>query len=137
MITTTVDVYEAIWTAAALPGLAYWLVDTRKARRDLRAARTIDPPDGRVLWARFSVYLTHTFVGIEVLFVVLGLVAMTRPAPPVGEPLLRVVSVCGLIAASAVIAHLGYRWQRVNRSIVDLAREHQAALLREGRRRDG
>lgn len=123
MITNTVDITELLWTVCAIPGLWLWILNQRESARDVRAARTIIPRNGRYLWASFSVLLTRMFVGIEVLFVLLGIVAMFRPSPMDPTPVIRYVTVAGLILASAGITWLSYRWKQVNRDIVQAARD--------------
>lgn len=130
-ITPTVDVGELLWIAAALPGLWLWLRNLREAKQDLRAVRAISPRNGRFLWARFSVLLTRTFVGIEVLFVLLGGVALFRVPPMDPHPETRYVTIGGLIVASIVISVIAQRWASVNAEIVQAARDKHLTLERE------
>lgn len=120
---TTIDPYEVAWTLAAVPGLWFWIGNRLEAGLDQKAAASIVPRNGRFLWARFSVFLTNTFIGVELLFITLGVVAMFRPPPPDGFDYSRVVSVVGLIMASVVITMLAYRWRQVNTEIVNAARD--------------
>lgn len=131
MITETIDVGEVVWILAALPGWWFWLRNRLEAGLDARAASTIVPRNGRYLWAKFSVFLTNTFVGIETLFIVLGGVAMFRVPPMDPHPETRYVTVSGLILASLVITLLAYRWKQVNAEIVQAAREKHPPADRE------
>jgi hypothetical protein len=129
LITSTIDFFEIVWTLAAIPGLWFWIGNRLEAGLDAKAAASIVPRNGRFLWARFSVFLTNTFIGIEVLFVLLGITAMTRPVAPVADGttnFYRLVLVIGLISASCVITMLAYRWRQVNAEIVSAARRKHA-----------
>lgn len=130
-LTRTVDVGELLWIAAALPGLWLWLMNLRDARKDFRAVRDISPRNGRYLWAKFSTLLTRAFLGLELLFIGLGVQALFRTPPAAPASLSRVITVIGLIAASVVISAIAYRWKRVNAEIVQAARDKHLALDRE------
>jgi hypothetical protein len=125
MITTNIDVGELLWVAAALPGLWYWAGNRLEAGLDLKAAASIVPRNGRYLWARFSVFLTNVFIGVELVFITLGVAAFFRPTPTDGLPLSRLVTVAALIGASLAITMLAYRWRQVNAEIVHAARDKQ------------
>lgn len=131
MITPTIDVGELIWILAAIPGLWFWVRNRLEAGIDAKAAATIVPRNGRYLWARFSVFLTNTFVGIELLFLLLGGVALFRPPPMDPQPGTRVVTIAGLTIASVVITLLAYRWKQVNEEIVRAARARTHPAERE------
>lgn len=131
MITRTIDVWEIVWTLAALPGLVVWFRNLREAAQDFRAVREISPRNGRYLWARFSALLTRAFVGLEVLFVVLGVVNMVRVPPADPHPEIHIITVGGLVLASVVITLIGYRWSQVNAEIVQAARDKHLSLDRE------
>lgn len=121
--TSTIDLGEVLWVLAALPGFWFWVRNRMEAGLDYKAAETIVPRNGRYLWARFSVFLTNVLVGIEILFLALGGLAMLRVPPGGPHPELRWVTIGGLILASAVITLLAIRWQQVNAEIVRAARD--------------
>lgn len=132
-MTATVSVEELVWTAAALPGLLFWARNLVDASRGLRVAKVITPRNGRYLWARFSVELTSTFMGIETLFVVIGVLSMLRPPAMGAQAQGRIVTVIGLIAASVVITVLAIRWKRVDDAIIAAARRRaERAAKRDG-----
>ena len=121
-ITATVEVAEVVWTAAAFPGLVMWLVNLRDAGRTRAAARLLPVPNGRLAWARFSVEFCRVLVFVEVTYVGLGVVGMTRPPNPAAQPLATLAIVLGLIAASAAVSFLGWRWRAVDRQLIAMAR---------------
>jgi hypothetical protein len=127
MLSRTIDPIEVIWVLAAVPGLWLWARNAGETQRDLAAARSIAARDGRYLWASFSVLLTRTFVGIEALFVILGVVAMFREQPPDDpSPWFRWVTAGLLVGASVLLSWLAYRWRSVNKMILAVARERVA-----------
>lgn len=125
----------AAWIIAALPGLWLWGVNRREAGKDRDVAERVGGPDsGASLWARFSVLLTSTFVGIEAVFVAIGVAALLRPPPQqvmaaqdatsdLGVTLTRFVTLLGLVGASVVISVLAHRWRKVNTQLIEQARK--------------
>jgi hypothetical protein len=115
---------EILWTAAALPGLALWAWNYLSARATLRSVKAVKSGTsfGALLWARFSVQLTAVFVGVELAFVVLGVISMTRPNNPQATTLTSYVIAGVLILASAGISYLAYRWRAVDQQLVGAAR---------------
>lgn len=139
MLTRTVDLVEVVWVLAALPGLWLWAANARETRQDRTAASAIGQRESATyLWASFSVLLTRTFVAIELLFVILGVVAMFRENPPDDpSPWFRFVTAGLLVAASVCLSWLAYRWRRVNQAILRAARDRLArerSARRERRR---
>ena len=123
-LTATIDLAEVVWTLAALPGLVMWLANRRDAGRMRAAARTLPRPNGRLAWAQFAVLFTNVMVGVELVYICLGAVGMIRPPNPAASerPLIGLVIVLGLIAASAAVSFLGWRWRAVDRQLVAMAR---------------
>ena len=121
---STVDWIEVVWTLAALPGLVLWLINRISAGRSLRAIRAVAATNGRLIIARYSVQKSNVFIGVSAAFVMIGVVAMVRPANPgVAEwSWSRVVLTAGLLGAPAAISYLGWRWREVERRVTALAR---------------
>lgn len=120
----TVSVIEALWTLAALVGLVSWARSAADAGRTMRAVKSRGIVNGRRTVARLATGLTRTMVMIELVFLSIGVLSMTRP-PTVGSTELSRLIVGGaLIGASVGITVLAFRWRR--------AEEY---LLRESERR--
>jgi hypothetical protein len=117
-----VEWFEVVWTAAALPGLTLWLSNHRLARRSLRAIRSAGATNGRLIIARYSVMKSYVFIGISSVFVLIGVIAMIRPANPAATAWdwSRVVLTIGLLGAPAGISYLGYRWRSVEQPVTRL-----------------
>lgn len=117
---------EIAWTVAALPGLALWAVNCASATATLRSCRAVpDVATGSLLWARFSVQLTAVFVGVEAVFVALGVIAMTRPNNPAATTLTSWLTAGALILASVGISYLAWRWRAVDNQLVGAARKRR------------
>lgn len=141
-MTTTISWYEVIWTLGAVPGLLLWLWNWKDAVSSLRAIRSVSTGNGRLLWAQFSTLMTFVFVGIEAVFVMLGVIAMATPSP--NRPTVTTwVLVFGLLGASCAITFLAYKWRAVDRQIIGAARARDNArratdtALRDERDRGG
>lgn len=125
-MTTTISWYEVIWTLGAVPGLLLWLWNWKGAVSSLRAIRSISTGNGRLLWAQFSTLMTFVFVGIEAVFVMLGVIAMATPSP--NRPTVTTwVLVTGLLGASCAITFLAYKWRAVDQQIIGAARARDEA----------
>ena len=118
----TVEWFEVVWTAAALPGLLLWIANRVLAVRSLRAVRAAGATNGRLIIARYSVMKSDVFIGISAVFVLIGAVAMVRPSNPAATAWdwSRVVLTIGLLGAPAGISYLGYRWRLVERQVTAL-----------------
>lgn len=121
----TVDWVEVVWTAAALPGLVLWLVNRVSAARSLSAIKAAGATNGRLIIARYSVMKANVLIGVSAVFVLIGAIAMLRPANPgaTGFDPLRLLLTIGLLGAPAGISYLGYRWRAVEQRVTVLARQ--------------
>lgn len=117
----TVSLLELLWTLAALPGLVLWSVNAWNASKSLRAIRSIGARNGRLTWAQFSLHMTVVFVVIDVVFVLIGGISMTRMANPSGSQLSTQVIGAGLLLASVAISLLSYRWRVVDMILIGRA----------------
>jgi hypothetical protein len=129
MIPTTIEWFEVVWTAAALPGLALWLSNHRLAIRSLRAVRAASVTNGRLIIARYSVLKARVFIGVSAAFALVGVIAMTRPTNPAAThwDWGRVALTIGLLGAPAAIAFLGYQWRAVEQQVTALYRRRMDA----------
>jgi hypothetical protein len=120
----TIEWFEVVWTAAALPGLALWLSNHRLAIRSLRAVRAASVTNGRLIIARYSVLKANVFIGVSGVFVLIGIISMTRPTNPAATTWdwTRTALTLGLLGAPAAIAFLGYKWRAVERQVTALYR---------------
>lgn len=118
----TVEWFEVVWTAAALPGLWLWLANRVLAGRSLRAVRAMGATNGRLIIARYSVLKSNILIGISAVLALIGVVAMARPANPAATAWdwSRVVLTIGLLGAPAGISFLGYRWRIVEQQVTKL-----------------
>lgn len=121
----TVSLLELLWTLAALPGLVLWSVNAWNASKSLRAIRSIGARNGRLTWAQFSLHMTVVFVVIDVVFVLIGGISMTRMANPSGSQLSTQVIGAGLLLASVAISLLSYRWRVVDMILIGRARRRR------------
>lgn len=122
----TADLVEVLWTLSALPGLVMWLVNLAAANRSRKAMVVLGYGNGRLLWARFGVLLTSVFSTVELVFVLIGVVAMLRSRPAnMGGDWTRPVLTVGLIGASALIAFVGWRWRVVDHELVERYRQRR------------
>lgn len=117
----TVSLLELLWTLAALPGMVLWSVNAWNASKSLRAIRSIGARNGRLTWAQFSLHMTVVFVVIDVVFVLIGGISMTRMANPSGSQLSTQVIGAGLLLASVAISLLSYRWRVVDMILIGRA----------------
>lgn len=121
----TVSLLELLWTLAALPGMVLWSVNAWNASKSLRAIRSIGARNGRLTWAQFSLHMTVVFVVIDVVFVLIGGISMTRMANPSGSQLSTQVIGAGLLLASVAISLLSYRWRVVDMILIGRARRRR------------
>jgi hypothetical protein len=119
----TIEWFEVVWTLAALPGLILWLVNRAYAARSLKAIRALGTTNGRLIIARYSVMKSNVLIGVSLVFVLIGVISMIRPASFDGFDPLRLVLTLGLLGAPAAISYLGYRWRAVERQVTALARK--------------
>lgn len=126
-ITDTIDWIDVTWTAVSVAGLLLWLWNLRRAAMSLRAVRRLGVVNGRRVWARFGVMLTCTMVAVEVVFVAVGVNAMTR-VPPVQSQaqVTRLLAVVSFLVVTVLLTLLAYRWADVDRTIVRMARSTPA-----------
>jgi hypothetical protein len=118
----TIEWFEVVWTAAAVPGLALWTVNRVLAGRSLRAVRAMGATNGRLIIARYSVMKSNVFIGVSSALVLVGVVAMARPGNPAATTWdwSRIMLTIGLLGAPAGISFLGYRWRAVERQVTAL-----------------
>ena len=125
----TVDLVELIWTLAAVPGWISWALNLRSAYRSLRAVRGAGIVDGRRTVARYTVRQAWIMMQLSGVFILIGAVAMVRPANPAAlqwdAP--RVVLTIALLGAPAMISYLGADWRRVETEML------RAGAARRGR----
>jgi hypothetical protein len=121
---TTIEWFEVVWTAAAIPGLALWLANRGLAVRSLRAIRAAGATNGRLIIARYSVMKANVFIAVSSAFLIIGVVAMTRPTNQAVThwDWTRVALTVGLLGGPAAIAFLGYKWRAVERQVTALYR---------------
>lgn len=125
MIPSTVDWIEVVWTLAALPGIWVWTVNRISAGKTLRAARKMGFTNGRLLWAKYSTLKSDCLLAISLVFVLIGIISMSRPNSTIGWDWLRVLLTIGLLGAPAIISFLGIKWRAVDQYILKTAREHR------------
>ncbi|MCA1570799.1 MAG: hypothetical protein LC798_10880 [Chloroflexi bacterium] len=116
---------EVLWTLAALPGLIMWVRNRIVTGRTLKAAQQLQLhlTNGRLVWAKFARRKTTVLAGIELVFVLVGVLAMTRAPNPYATTGARLVTLVSLICASAALTWLAYDWQNVHRALIgDFAR---------------
>jgi hypothetical protein len=120
----TIEWFEVVWTLAAVPGLGLWTANHHLAVRSLRAVRAVGATNGRLIIARYSVTKARVFINVSAAFVLVGIVAMTRPPNPaaVDWDWTRVVLTLGLLGAPAAIAFLGHKWRAVEQQVTALYR---------------
>src|SRR5215207_3812066 len=120
----TIEWFEVVWTAAAIPGLVLWLSNHRLAVRSLRAIRTTGATNGRLIIARYMVQKALVLIGVSAAFALVGVIAMTRPTNPAATAWdwARIALTLGLLGAPAGIAYLGYRWRGVEQQVTALYR---------------
>lgn len=122
-LTDTIQLTEALWTAAALPGVWLWAQNLRNARASRVAVRVLGLRNGRAVFAAYAVKSTAMWLAIEVLFVGLGVLAMVTPANPGATNPRTLVVTGGLILASVGISYLALQWHRVDAALLRMARE--------------
>jgi hypothetical protein len=120
----TIQWFEVVWTAAAVPGLLLWIANRVLATRSLRAIKGMGTTNGRLIIARYSVMKCDVHIGVSAVFVLIGVVAMIRPMNPaaVEWDWSRVALTVGLLGAPAAISFLGYKWRAVEQQVMALAR---------------
>lgn len=116
----TVQVTEIIWLISAVPGLVLWSQNFVVARQ---VSKYVPAPNGRLIWAQFSVWLTITFVLIECGFVGVGLLAMTTAPADTSPFWLRILFASIFTSISGGISLLGFRWKWVDNRLMELARK--------------
>jgi hypothetical protein len=91
----------------------------------LRAIKAVGTKNGRLIIARYSVMKSNVFIGICAVFVMIGVVAMTRSANPSATDWhwSRIALTIGLLGAPAGISYIGYRWRAVEKQVTSLARQ--------------
>lgn len=73
---------EMLWTAIALCGAAFSGFNFWNARGDLQVALRLDDPNGRRTLALGTMVAETLRVFVQMVFVTIGIVAMTIPEPP-------------------------------------------------------
>lgn len=123
-LTHSVSVLELIWTIVALPGAILWGLNRHSATMTLRAARLARVGNGRRVYANFAVKETSAWLGIEVLFLALGVLSMFVEPTSSEVKWPAYVITFGMIAASLIITYLAFAWRGVDAVILEMAR-HQ------------
>lgn len=124
----TVDLVELIWTLAAVPGWISWALNLRSAYRSLRAVRDAGITNGRRMVARYMVRKSWIMVQLSGVFILIGAVAMVRPAGPGAQQwdIPRVVLTVALLAAPVMISYLGGNWRRVEAELLRVSTRREA-----------
>lgn len=122
MLPPTIQPTEIAWMVAAIPGLWLWFSNMRYAWGTLNFLKRLPLVNGRMVWARFSVTLTLTFVAIEAGFVAIGLVAMTTEPSPTSTLAIRWIFAGVFIAASIAITYIALRWRLVDKALEAMSR---------------
>ncbi len=129
-----VGIEEVAWLLAALPGLYLWAQNYRSARRTRRAAQIKNVGNGRLLWAKYSTMATATHTVIESVFVLLGVVAIFRPANPGSTEFGRLVIGAALIGCSLLLTLLALMWKQIEEDLIGLvARRNTQRVTLEDR----
>lgn len=123
----TVSWLELAWTIVALHGFALWAWNARGAYRSLRAVKTLKMRNGRMLWARFALQLCSAFAIVELTFLVVGSIAMTRVSNPASAGALAsgtasTITGLALLGSSLVLTATASRWRRVDAALVARSR---------------
>ena len=106
-LTGTVGAEELLWTFIAAIGLGYSLSNRREALEDLRAAkalvaRFIGVNGRRVRVATWSARVEALLASIEIIFILVGVISMTR-SPSVEATLMSRLITAGLMMAASTM----------------------------------
>lgn len=124
---------EIVWTLAAIPGFVLWSRSFVSSVKSLRAIRATKASNGRLLWARFSYRLTALMVLVELAFMVVGVIALSRGANPDANVISALVIAISFMTVSFVVTTLAYQWREVEKQILEIAK----ARFAEKERREG
>lgn len=116
-ITPYIQLLEVIWTAIALIGGYYAVVNLLEATKDRKAVMESDLNGIREEWANFSVNLHRTLIGVEFTFAFVGIVSMFRRPSPDATTITSFVLAAFLVGGAIAIAYLSYRWRQVDELI--------------------
>lgn len=124
-ITSTITWLEVIWTIVAIPGAVLWAMNRRSAMLSLRAARRARAGNGRRVYANFAVKETSAWLGIEALFVAMGVLSMlVEPTSSVVRWPSYVIT-AGLIVTSVFISYMAFQWRAADEAVLRVAREKE------------
>lgn len=118
----TVQATEVLWTLAALAGLWTWGANLRTAVLTLRASRQIKASAIGSLWVRFSSVIIALLVGVELIFIAIGVLFMAVPPSPTASTVRTWFYASLFIAASLGITAAAFVWRRVDQEFLRLAR---------------
>lgn len=121
MLPNTVQIIEILWVIAAMPGLWFWVVNIRTALQAKLATEELGTRDGASVWVYFSIEFTVFFTCAEIIFILIGILAMFLPIPPAATIMTRYVFGGLLILISLGITYEAFRWKRVHESILRMA----------------
>lgn len=116
-LTSTIDVFEAVWVAVAVFGLFYCLAIRFDAQKDLVARVAAGINSGREELARLLVTTTTLSAFAFIIWLVCGLLLWTEPPVLTVTPFGYVVKV-GIIASEVAIAAVQFIKQRVRRRVL-------------------
>lgn len=136
LITHTISLTELVWTVVCLVALWYFLKLFRRAMTDLRWVQSEGLNGARRDAARIPIVIFGMLLGVEVGYVILGLVALTLPPLSPGQ---QRPSTFGYVASvvfilSTVSLTIGAYWVENLRGVV--IRRVMARMVQESEMAD-
>jgi hypothetical protein len=110
----TIQVSEVIWVLVAIPGAYLWSLNAREAMAERRAVEWSEASLAERLYSRYQVDSTIIMLGIDIIFLLMGIMAMTAGPNPNSPFLIRYVFTSLTTIASAAITYKAYRWRQTN-----------------------
>jgi hypothetical protein len=122
-IPDTVAPIEVLWTLVALMALLLHFWAGQDARQDLRSLNLLHAPPLRLI-AQSNIAVAYGLGYIQVVFVVIGIRAMTLPSPtPTGDPDVgAVLAGVAFIGAELILAGISWLSVYVRRRARELSR---------------
>ena len=113
----TVQLSEVIWVLVATPGAYLWWVNLITSKAERRALLNGPASTAGRIFANYQVSSARVMLGIEIIFLFMGGLAMSIPANPSSSFLTRWGFATLLIIASCLITYRGFQWRGVDRAI--------------------